>query len=265
MALPSDPALCGTGFEAAGERTPAMTIDLHRILTHHQTSLLAGLDASRAIFENAEAKGDATEFQWLEVIDGFLPRRYQCSAAFVLDCDGDVSEFIDVVVHDRHYCPLLFEKGGQRYIPAESVYAAFEVKQQLSKAHIEYASGKAASVRRLHRTNIPFQHAGGIQTPRPLFPIISGILATESTWSPPFGDPFRESIHNTCGNETRLDIGCALRHGAFDVSWAAGAAITVSEPEGSLMFFLLRLFGHLQALGTVPAIDVAAYGRSLEA
>lgn len=85
-----------------------MRIDLHRILTHHQTSLLAELDASRAIFENAEAKGDATEFQWLEVIDGFLPQRYQCSAAFVLDCHGDVSEFIDVVVHDRHYCPLLF-------------------------------------------------------------------------------------------------------------------------------------------------------------
>jgi hypothetical protein len=30
------------------------------------------------------------------------------------------------------------------------------------------------------------------------------------------------------------------------------------------MFFLLRLFGRLQALGTVPAIDLGAYGQSLE-
>ncbi len=31
------------------------------------------------------------------------------------------------------------------------------------------------------------------------------------------------------------------------------------------MFSLLRLFGALQALGTVPAIDLTEYGRSLEA
>jgi hypothetical protein len=31
------------------------------------------------------------------------------------------------------------------------------------------------------------------------------------------------------------------------------------------MFFLMHLFGRLQALGTVPAIDLTAYGRSLEA
>ncbi len=243
-----------------------MTVDLHEILKHHQTALLAGLDASRAIFENAEMKGDATEFQWLEVIDKFLPRRYQCTAAKVLDCNGDLSQFIDVVIHDRHYCPLLFEEGDQKFIPAESVYAAFEVKQDLDKGNIEYAAEKGASVRRLHRTNIPFQHAGGVQTPRPLFSIISGVLTTGSDWSPPFGDPFSEAIRASAGADARIDIGCALRHGAFDIDWSGQQpAVTLSEPETSLMFFMLRLFQRLQALGTVPAIDLAAYGRSLEA
>ncbi len=236
------------------------------MLTHHQTTLLAGLDSSRAVFENAEAKGDATEFQWLDVIERFLPWRYQCTAAFALDCNGDVSQFIDIVIHDRHYCPLLFEQGGQKYIPAESVYAAFEIKQELTKGHIDYAADKGASVRRLHRTNIPFQHAGGIQTPRPPFSIVTGILATESSWTPPFGEAFKSAIVGTAGHETQLDIGCALRHGAFHVGWGTdGPDVTVSEPEGSLMFFLLSLFHRLQALGTVPAIDLAAYGRSLEA
>ena len=142
-----------------------MPIDLQEILKHHQASLLADLDMARSVFANAEAKGDATEFEWLKVIDEFLPNRYQCSAAFVLDSNGDVSEFIDVVIHDRHFCPLLFEQGGQKYIPAESVYAVFETKQQIDKGNIEYASGKGASVRRLHRTNSPLQHAGGTYSP----------------------------------------------------------------------------------------------------
>ena len=201
------------------------------------------------------------------MIDKFLPSRYQCSAAFVLDANGDVSDFIDVVIHDRHYCPLLFEQNGQKYVPAESVYAAFETKQELDKANIEYAAAKGASVRRLHRTNIPFQHAGGVQKPRPLFEIITGVLATQSDWKPAFSDSFVEAIKSTAGADTHLDIGCALRHGAFDIDWTAEEPpkMTISEAESSLMFFLMRLFGSLQALGTVPAIDLAAYGRSLEA
>ena len=243
-----------------------MTIDLREILKHHQAGLLAGLDMARNVFANAEAKGDATESEWLTVIDRFLPNRYQCSAAFVLDSNGDLSEFIDVVIHDRHFCPLLFEQGGQKYIPAESVYAALETKQEIDKGNIEYASGKGASVRRLHRTNSVIQHAGGTYEPRPLFPIITGILATESGWSPPFGDAFKDALAATVGDSNRIDIGCALRHGAFDVDWTAGDSpkVTISEADASLMFFLMHLFGRLQALGTVPAIDLTAYGRSLQ-
>lgn len=242
-------------------------IDLREILNKHQAAMLANLDLGRSAFDNAEMKGDATESQWLRVIDDFLPGRYQCTSAKVLDCHGDTSDFVDVVIHDRHYCPLLFELGGQKYIPAESVYAAFEVKQELTKGDIEYAAKKGASVRRLHRTNISFQHAGGVQQPRPVFPILTGILTTKSSWTPSFGDAFHEAIRNTAGEETRLDIGCALRHGTFDIDWTGGheGELTFSEACASLMFFLMRLFGRLQALGTVPAVDLAAYGQSLEA
>ena len=243
-----------------------MPINLETILKQHQRKLLAGLETSRRLFENAEAKGDATEFEWLAVIESFLPTRYQASAAFVLDADGERSEFIDVVIHDRHFCPLLFEQGGQKYIPAESVYAAFEVKQDLSKSHIAYAAAKGKSVRRLRRTSVDIVHASGIASPRPLFPIITGILALESSWSPAMGTAFNEAIARTAGSETRLDLGCCLRHGAFDIDWTEGSpAPKLSEPDVSLMFFLMRLFGRLQRLGSVPAIDLAEYARPLEA
>jgi hypothetical protein len=243
-----------------------MAADLPHLLRLHQTKLLTDLQISREAFENAEAKGDATEFEWRELIEGFLPTRYQATDAFVLDCDGNVSEFIDVVIHDRQYCPLLFEQGGQKYIPAESVYAAFEIKQDLSKAHIEYAASKGKSVRQLSRTSVDIVHAGGRHEPRPLFEIITGILALDSEWTPPLGDPFTAAVRATAGVETRMNLGCCLRHGAFNVTWAEEPAeITTSDPDMSLMFFLITLFTQLQQLGTVPAIDLEAYGRSLRA
>jgi hypothetical protein len=142
----------------------------------------------------------------------------------------------------KHVCERarpVFQLGGQKYIPAESVYAAFDVKQELTKGDIEYAAQKGASVRRLNRTNIAFQHAGGIQQPRPLFPILTGVLTTESSWTPPFGDSFSNAIQNTAGDETQLDIGCALRHGAFDIDWTGDndPRIIFSEAGTSLMFF----------------------------
>lgn len=243
-----------------------MAIDLREILKHHQAHLLAGLEASRAIFENAEAKGDATEFQWVEVIEKFLPHRYRASAAFVLDADGERSDFIDVVIHDRHFCPLLFEEGGQQFIPAESVYAAFEIKQELDRTNLIYAAEKADSVRRLRRTSAEIINAGGRQAARELFDILTGILAMESSWSPPFGDPFTTALKDGAAEHSAIDLGCALRHGSFDVTWTDGEPLAdVSAPDVSLMFFLLRLFGRLQSLGTVPAIDLAEYGRTLEA
>lgn len=244
-----------------------MGVDLHDLLVHHQTKLLAGLETSRAIFENAEAKGDATEFQWREVIEKFLPTRYQATAAFVLDADGEISDFIDVVIHDRHYCPLLFEEGEQKFIPAESVYAAFEIKQSLDRQQILYASEKGASVRRLRRTSGPFVNSGAPQKARDLFEILTGVLCLESDWNPPFGDPFKSALKDGATKHSGIDVGCALRHGAFEVIWRDGdePEVDISTPEASLMFFLLRLFARLQAMGTVPAIDLAEYGRSLEA
>jgi hypothetical protein len=241
-------------------------VDLHEVLTHHQAAMLARLNLARSAFGNAEMKGDATEGQWLRVIEDFLPERYRCTAAKVIDCKGETSDFIDVVIHDRHFCPLLFEMEGQKYIPAESVYAAFEIKQELTKADIEYAAAKAESVRRLHRTSVAFDNAGMRTERRELFTIVTGILTTQSSWSPIFGEPFNDAIAATAGRLTQLDLGCALRDGSFDVGWTgASAAITLSGSDGALMFFLLRLFARLQALGTVRAIDIAAYGESLEA
>lgn len=242
-----------------------MSVDLRQLLIAKQRTLGVGLEAGREVFEHPGAKGGVSEFDWRSALSEFLPGRYAVSSAFILDSKGEVSDQIDLVIHDAHYCPLLFEQGDQRYIPAESVYAVFEVKQELTSETISYAIAKAASVRRLCRTSLPIVHAGGEFTAREPFEILAGILALRSSWSPPFGDAFKGSLED--GDHVgRLDLGCALRDGSFDVaSEECGSVISTSEAEASLMFFLLHLFGRLQKLGTAPAIDLAEYARDLEA
>lgn len=241
-----------------------MTVDLTAVLAARQRALIAELEVGREAFEHPLAIGDSAEIDWEGALRSFLPKRYAVNRAFVMDAHGATSEQIDLVIHDAHFCPLLFEHGGHRYIPAESVYAAFEIKQKLDRNLILYAADKAATVRRLHRTNLPITHAGGEFPPRPLFRILAGILAYKSDWSPPFGGPFRSALAD--GPEPgRLDLGCAAVHGGFAATYAAnGVAVETSGPDGSLMFFLLRLFASLQQLGSVPAIDLAAYSASLK-
>lgn len=246
--------------------TTDQQINLRRLLLHHEQALLDGLDAGK-LFAHPTAKGDLKEGAWRDVLTKFLPSRYQVSNAFVLDAHGHTSQQVDLVIHDRHFCPLLFEEHGQRYIPAESVFAVFEVRPALDKGVVEYAQEKARSVRRLHRTSLALVDRGRARPPREPFEIIAGVLTTESAWSPSFGDPLVAAL-NDDQTDGRLQLGCALKHGAFEAFYAtdgaAGAEIDVSTDEGALLFFLLRLFHELQAIGSPMAIDLREYTRSLE-
>jgi hypothetical protein len=57
----------------------------------------------------------------------------------------------------------------------------------------------------------------------------------------------------------RIDLGCSLQHGAFENA----AQIRISDPDESLIFFVLRLLDRLREMGTAPATDLGEYGRCL--
>ena len=233
---------------------------LKRLFASLQHRLAANLDAARMAVDHPGAKGEASEDNWLKLLREHLPHRYRCDRAFVIDSNGDCSHYIDIVIYDRHYTPLLYNNDGQMFIPAESVYAVLEVKQNLDKGHIEYAGEKAASVRRLHRSSAPIAHAGGAYPPREQFHILAGILTYQSSWQPPFGDSFVEALDSRPPLE-RLDLGCAVAHGAFETSYHLGGILDVTRHEGDLglIYFFFRLLARLQSLGTVPAIDYEVY------
>lgn len=239
-------------------------IDLRAVFLGLQEQMAASLTATRQVVQHPGAKGEAAELHWLTTLNNHLPIRYRADKAFVLDCDGKISDQIDVVIYDRQYSPFLFNQNNAKYVPAESVYAVFEVRQELNAGNFKYASEKARSVRGLRRTSAPILHAGGKYGAKEPPPIIAGILALGNEWNPSFGDPFVAAIRGSAPPE-RLDLGCALRYGGFDIKYAEGKepTIAVSKPDTALIFFFLKLLARLQQSGTVGAIDLGEYGRAL--
>ena len=150
-----------------------------------QKRLQADLELGKNV-HHPTTKGDATEIDWLRMLDEHLPKRYHAKKAFVVDADGNLSDQIDIVIFDRHYCPLLFEHSGAIYVPAESVYAGFEVKQTINKKFIDYSGEKIASIRRLRRTSTHIPYAEGLYPPKKPFKILGGILSLKKQLEPSF-------------------------------------------------------------------------------
>lgn len=240
------------------------TVNLRELLLAQQAELVTGLDTARRVVEHPTDLGTIVEIDWCAAFRKFLPERYAVNKATIVDADGNRSDAIDLVVHDTIHSPLFFEKHGVRYIPAESVYAVFEIKQELTKDHVEYASEKAASVRGLRRTSAPFINAGGEVEARKLFAIVGGILTTSSSWKDPLGARLCSAL-DQCSDEGRLDLGCALHHGGFAAAYSdGGVSIETSAADAGLIFVLMRLFERLRLMGTVPAIDLHEWSRSVK-
>jgi hypothetical protein len=218
------------------------------------------LSIARSAFSHPVTKGDASQAVWLELLQTYLPKRYQAATAHVVDSQGAFSDQIDVVVFDRQYSPFIFRFQNQTIVPAESVYAVFEAKQSINACQVEYASAKSVSVRALHRTSLPIPHAGGTYSAKPLQDILAGLLTFQSDWSPAMGQPLLDSLA-TCGSAGSLQLGCVAAHGTF--SCDATGCHTVA-PEGKpATAFLFELIARLQGMATVPMIDIRAYAQWL--
>jgi hypothetical protein len=218
-------------------------LDLSEVFRRVQHEMLAHLSVGR-LFEHASTAGAATEHHWLEMFHRYLPTAYRAAPAFVIDSTGRRSRQIDIAIFDQLHSPQLFPHASGVHVPAESVYAVFEVKPTFSRQWLRDAADKAASVRALRRN-----------TRRPQ-PILAGLLAAGSVWTP---STFAANLHSSL-EATPLDIGCCLQYGAFEQT----RTLRISSHDESLIFFVLRLLERLRAMGPAPAIDLVQYARSLQ-
>lgn len=204
-------------------------------------------------------KGDTSEQVWNDVLNHYLPRRYECRKGFVVDSNGTFSQQIDVIIHDRQYSPFVFSFKGTDVVPAESVYAIFEAKQDLTSDHIRYAREKAASVRRLHRTSLSAETIDGPSRPKPLHHILAGILTLGATWTPPLGATLLGHLGKEM-DDGLLDFGCVANAGWFT---RRDQNFEVASVDKAATRFLFELIAQLQAIGTAPMLDVRAYARMI--
>lgn len=246
-----------------------------------QNQMIAQLNTNREFILHSTSKGDSLENVWIDWLKKYLPNRYCVDKAIVIDSNGNLSDQIDLVIYDQHFTPFVFSQNGIYYIPAEGVYAVFEVKPELNKGYIEYAGEKIESVRKLFRTSTNIIDRGKIYEPRSLTKILGGILTSVS---PIQNDTIQKHIQSLKGLKS-IDLGCSVENGCFYIDYNNDedikindfneriikfyenrefSNITFSDSEKSLVTFFLQLMRYLQqTIGTVAAIDLNAYSKSI--
>lgn len=237
-----------------------MNWSLPILLDELNASVTSDLQRARKTLGHPTDLGDATEEIWIELFNKYLPRRYHALKATVVDSTGAFSEQIDVVIHDRQYTPLVFTFKDKHVVPAESVYAVFEAKQEMNAGHIGYAQKKIASVRNLHRTSLPVPTIDGTKRAKELTPVLGGILTLSCKWSPVFGETMLSYL-KAGQDEMRLDVGCVAESGNL---WCnEDGSYVLAEETKPVTRFLLEMISRLQAVATVPMIDMRAYAEKL--
>ncbi|CAA9203280.1 DUF6602 domain-containing protein [Flavobacterium collinsii] len=200
-----------------------------------------------------------------------------------------LSHQLNLVIYDQQYTPFVFTQNGIHYIPAEGVYAVFEVKPDLQGKvgddnFFEYAGKKIESVRSLKRTSVKIINAG-IEVPaRPLTKIVGGILASTNSFTHANNNTIENHLKNLKKLQT-IEMGCAVDYGSFYINYTGSEdtsskdfdkrindyyltrkfeSITFSDKENSLVTFFLQLTRYLQqSIGTVAAIDLNAYAKTI--
>ena len=254
-----------------------------------QNQMVAQLNTNREFILHPGSKGDSLENVWIEWLQKYLPNRYCVDKAIIIDSTGSLSHQIDLVIYDQQYTPFVFTQNGIHYIPAEGVYAVFEVKPDLQgnvgeDNFFEYAGKKIESVRRLKRTSVKIINAGVEVPARPLTKIIGGILSSTNSYTHSNNNTIENHLKNLKNLQT-IEMGCAVDYGSFYVNYDGNEDIsckdfdkiifdyylnrkfessTFSDKENSLVTFFLQLTRYLQqSIGTVAAIDLNAYARNI--
>lgn len=266
---------------------PKKSISIRELFNGLQKQMEVQLNTNRDNILHPVTKGDSLENVWIEWLKKYMPNRYCIDKAIIIDSEGNLSDQIDLVVYDQQYTPFVFTQNGAHYIPAEGVYAVFEVKPDLegstssdgeNMSYIEYAGRKIESVRALKRTSAKIIDRGESKPARSLTKIIGGILTSVNSYSK--NETIEKHLKSLLELKT-IDMGCVVEFGSFYIDYIGVEnkgitdpnerikdyyknrtfnKITYSERENSLVTFFLQLSRYLQqTVGTVAAIDFSAY------
>jgi hypothetical protein len=201
--------------------------------------------------------GDATEDAWIELLERYLPKRYRVAKAFAVDHLGNTTDQLDCLIFDAHFTPALFGKDNHLYVPAEAVYATFEIKPTVDARHLKAAGIKVASLRELVRTSAPLESQFGVNPAKRPFPIIGGLLGMSTSWRDGLGKAFLAQLDVLAGHK-HLDLVLTAENGVCDQLDLSSAPQLLSGP-GSLVRGLFRLLNALRSRASVTAVEWDKY------
>jgi len=263
-------------------------VDLKQLFSGMQKQMSAQLNVNREFIDHQGSKGDALENAWIEWLRKYLPSRYCVDKAIVIDHEGNTSQQMDIVIYDNWFTPFIFNQNGFYYIPAEGVYAVFEVKPDIKgnvgeKNYIKYAGEKIESVRVLKREAAKFVNGGKMCDPRSLTKIVGGILCSTNSFSHADNKTIIKHL-KALDNLKSIDLGCIADYGSFYIDYNPNEEISVvgqgaylefyskrrfnkikfSSADHSFVTFFMQLTRYLQqAIGTIPAINLNAYLQNI--
>lgn len=263
-------------------------VDLRGLFNGLQSQMIAEMKTNSDFIEHSTTKGDAFEDIWIDYLRTYLPNRYSVDKAIIIDSKGNKSQQIDLVIYDQTYTPFVFIQKNTKYIPAEGVYAVFEVKPELNKKYIIYSGDKVESVRKLYRTSANIIDRGQKRPPISLTKILGGVLAFDSKFKK--DETIIGHVKSLKGLKS-IDIGCAVNYKSFYVDYEKDDNILKNKAEStdlynkqfrdfynerkfesiefsyqynSLVTFFLQLSRYLQqSIGTVAAIDLSEYAKAI--
>ncbi len=208
------------------------------------------------LLEHTVTKGDHCESAWIDFFRSFLPSKYAIDKGFVFDCEGNISEQIDIIIYDSLYTPLIFgTDAGEKFVTAESVYAVFDSKPKIDKENLEYTNKKIESVFKLKRTSRGVINAGRYCPPRELTKIIGGILAIDSVNI--------DTVKEHMKIYKYINVGCSIKKHSFLVNRVDNEIdLKYSTNEETIMAFFYIILDELYKLGTVAGIDIRRYANA---
>lgn len=204
--------------------------------------------------------GDATEGAWISLLSAYLPARYKVAKAFAIDHKGNATKQLDCLIYDAHFTPKLFGENNNLYVPAEAVYATFEIKQDVTTKHLDDAADKIESLRKLVRTSVPLNGPKGKNPTKKPLPIIGGLLAMKASWKKGLGSEFEQKVKGYTGKRS-LDFVLTAKDGFYD---NLSSREEIESGEGSLIRGLFRLIKVLRTKNSVPAVDWDKYEKVLK-
>ena len=159
--------------------------------------------------------GSAREAPTRRKLQSLLPKGIAVGSGCVIDSYGGTSRQIDVVLYERHLCPVysINDDPTATYYPCEGVIAIGEIKSRMASADLEDTFAKIASVKQLRRYAVRSSDAAsdeiGLQATVPFRPYGSpnSMLGTETEEfnqdSNPFDQVFGFSLAGSLGVEPK--------------------------------------------------------------